>query len=351
MKKLAVIGCGGIGEYHLDHFIHYSDIELAGFCDLLIDRAERFVTKAGSGKAYSCFNKMYDEVKPDMVFICVPPTCHGEIEFETIKRSIPFFVEKPLSLDAGLAKEMVRQVEEKGLIAASGFQCRYDNINESAKEYIKNNRIIHVEASRVGGIPEVPWWRNKVISGGQLLEQTIHQMDMLRYLLEDEPDTVYSVARSGYVTQDECPGYFTDDMSVTLITFKSGITCTMMTGCYSLNASAWDSKMTFGSRSSRLDYHLVTKTTVFGIEDEAVEDLGGVVSGDGMQRLSDSEVGVTVRSSNDYGNECDRTFIEAVLTGDASKIRSPYADAWKSVAFCLACNKSMDTGVAVKVEY
>ena len=49
MKKLAMIGCGGIGRYHLGHFVNFKDIELAGFCDLLIERAEEFVQIAGAG--------------------------------------------------------------------------------------------------------------------------------------------------------------------------------------------------------------------------------------------------------------------------------------------------------------
>ena len=151
MKKLALIGCGGIGSYHLEHFLQFHDVELAGFCDLLLDRAQSFVKKAGSGKAYSDFIQMYDEVRPDLVFLCVPPTCHGRIEFETIRRGIPFFVEKPLALDMKLARELVRQVEEKGLIAASGFQCRYDTINETAMEFIDSHPVLHVAASRVGG--------------------------------------------------------------------------------------------------------------------------------------------------------------------------------------------------------
>ena len=60
MKKLALIGCGGIGSYHLSHFVQFKDIELAGFCDLIIERAENFVKKAGSGKAFTDFVEMYD---------------------------------------------------------------------------------------------------------------------------------------------------------------------------------------------------------------------------------------------------------------------------------------------------
>ena len=352
MKKLALIGCGGIGAYHLEHFLQFRDIELAGFCDLLIDRAESFTKKAGSGRAYSDFIQMYDEVQPDMVFICIPPTCHGRIEFETIRRGIPFFVEKPLALDMALAKELVGQVEEKGLIAASGFQCRYDNINDDAMEFAAKHPILHVAASRVGGIPDAPWWNVKSTSGGQLVEQTIHQMDMLRYILKTEPDTVYSVASRGCITQEENPGYFTDDLSTTLITFKNGITCTMMTGCYSLDGASWDSKMTFGSRSTRMDYYLCTKAVMYGIskEDQSSETVG-TIAGDGTQRKSDCEVGITVASSVDFGLVCDRTFIDAVLTGDPSKIRSPYSDAYKSVAFTIACNQSMETGLPVKVVY
>lgn len=67
-------------------------------------------------------------------------------------------MEKPLALDLSLARELVRQVEAKGLIAASGFQCRYDNINGTAREFIKGHPILHVAASRVGDIPDAPWW-------------------------------------------------------------------------------------------------------------------------------------------------------------------------------------------------
>ena len=351
MKKLALIGCGIIGDYHLDHFKQFEDIEVVGCCDLILTKAQTLVEKAGVGKAFTCFIEMYDEVKPDMVFICVPPICHGEIEFETIRRGIPFFVEKPVTLDAALARELIKQIDEKGLITAVGFQCRYDSLNKTAMDFIKNNQVLHVAGSRIGGIPDVPWWKSRFLSGGQLTEQTIHQMDMLRYFLNDEPETVYSVASRGHITQEEVPGYFTDDMSTTLVTFKSGITCTMVTGCYSTSESSWYNQMTFGCRDVRMDYRLITDLTLYGTEGDKAKGLGGVVAGDGMQVTAAGETGIVVETTNNCGLECDRTFIDAVISGDGSKIRSTYADAWKSTAFCLACTESMDTGLPVKVIY
>jgi predicted dehydrogenase len=296
---------------------------------------------------------MYDKVKPDLVFICVPPACHGNIEFETIKRGIPFFVEKPLALDLDLAAEMAGQVEKHKLIAASGFQYRYDNINDAAKKYLAGSKVLAVQASRVGSIPGVDWWRNKFTSGGQLVEQTIHQMDMLRYLLGVEPDTVYSVAGRGWIGQKECPGYFTDDVSTTLITFKNGVTATMITGCFAKNGVSWESKMTFGARDSRMDYVLGNTVTVYteGKAPAAKGKSASVIKGDGVLDKDAGEHNEVTKSAVDYGMLCDRTFVDAAISGNAAKVRSPYADAYKSVVFTLACNRSMETGCPVKVVY
>ena len=104
--KVAMIGCGGIGVYHLSHLTTFGDIaQLAGFCDLILEKAEKFAQETGGGAmAYTDFRVMLTEVKPDAVFVCVPPYCHGEIEEELINRNIDFFVEKPLTLDMELAK-------------------------------------------------------------------------------------------------------------------------------------------------------------------------------------------------------------------------------------------------------
>ena len=98
MKRVALIGCGGIGNYHLGHLLQFDDVKVAGACDLIAERAEGVAAKTG-GQAFTDFRRMYDTVKPDMVFVCVPPTQHGEIELESVKRGIPMFIEKPIALD------------------------------------------------------------------------------------------------------------------------------------------------------------------------------------------------------------------------------------------------------------
>ncbi|MBR4000475.1 MAG: Gfo/Idh/MocA family oxidoreductase [Clostridia bacterium] len=349
MKKLAIIGCGGIGSYHLGHFLGFKDIvELAGFCDLIPERAQSFVEKAGCGKAFTNYVEMYDEIQPDMVFICVPPYCHGEIEFETIKRGIHFFVEKPLALDLNLAREIRDAAEAKGLITASGFQCRYSNLVEPNVEFCKNNEIVFIDCTRIGGVPGVFWWRDKDLSGGQAVEQTIHQFDIIRYVF-GEPEEVCSYATRGFVK--EWDNYNTDDCSVTIVKFKNGTIGTISTGDYATSGNSFDSKIIFSGRDKRAELKILGTFEVFGEAPAAPKEGEGgfVIKGDGALGAASKDT-TLYRQDGDAGILCDRTFIEAVISGDGSGIRSSYRDAFKSVAFTMACNESMATGKPVKVE-
>lgn len=349
MKKLAMIGCGGIGSYHLGHFLGFRDIvELAGFCDLIPERAESFVEKAGSGKAYTNYLEMYDEVQPDLVFICIPPYCHGEIEFETIRRGIPFFVEKPLALDLDLARRIRDAAAEKNLITASGFQCRYSPLVEPNKKFCAENEIVFVDCTRIGGVPGVFWWKDKDLSGGQIVEQTIHQFDIIRYVF-GEPEEVCTYGTRGFVTG--IPDYNTDDLSTTIVKFKSGALGVISTGDYANTGDSFDSKIIFSSRDKRAELKILDSFKVYGEKPAEKTDDGKdgfVIKGDGA--LSAGGDSIVYREVGDAGILCDRTFIEAVISGDGSKVRSPYADAFKSVAFTMACNESMKTGKPVKVE-
>lgn len=348
MKKLVIIGCGGIGIYHLEHFLMYDDVQLAGFCDIIPDRAQAFAQKTG-GKAYTSYIKMYDEIQPDMVFICIPPTEHGEIELETIRRGIHMFVEKPLTLDLALARRIRDAAEAAGLTTASGFQCRYSNLVEPTCKFINEHEIVFVECARIGGIPDTPWWKKRATSGGQIVEQTIHQFDIIRYMF-GEPDTVFTMGTKGFVTDVE--GYDTEDLTVTAVRFKSGALATISTGCYASADAAFDSKITFGARDARLDHYILYKVDIYGEKSAVAEEdpSGLVIKGDGSLSRSDNDAVRSFKDNGDAGTICDRTFVDAVISGDASQIRSPYADAVRTLAFTLACNQSMDSRLPVKIE-
>lgn len=345
MKKLAIIGCGGIGRYHLNHFLKMDDVHIAGVCDLIQDRAAEFAKEANCS-AFTDFVDMYDKVAPDMVFICVPPYCHGDIEYETIRRGIHMFVEKPVGLEPQQFLKIRDMVKQANIITASGLQLRYESNIVKLKEFAAQHKIVQMNLCRIGGIPDTPWWKVRKQSGGQLVEQTIHQVDMARNIM-GEPDEVF--AMGGHNIVKGIDGFDVEDMSVTLVRFKSGALGTITTGCYAKNGATADNKLTFGAVDARADYYMFDKVAIYGdvVTAESAKR-NEVVKGDG--RMLQLNQALEYKPEGDCGMLCDHTFIEAVNTGDASRILSPYDDAVKSVLFTLACNESMVTGKPVKVD-
>jgi len=85
-----MVGRGEICNYHLSHLLLFDDVEFAGFMDIRREKAVEKAEKAGNGKVYDNYATMLDDAKPDVLYICVSPDQHGFIEFEAIKRRIPF---------------------------------------------------------------------------------------------------------------------------------------------------------------------------------------------------------------------------------------------------------------------
>ena len=322
------------------------DVEVVGVCDLIPERANQYASEVNC-RPFCDFKEMYDAAKPDCVFIGIPPYCHGEVEFETIARRIPMFVEKPVGLDPAQFLKIRDLVCEAGLITASGLQLRYESNIPVLKAFAKKHRIVEANLTRIGGIPGVPWWKVRALSGGQLVEQTIHQADMMRNVMGEEPVEVFSFGGRDVVKGVE--GFDVEDTSVSLVRFESGALATMTTGCYATGAECADNKLTFGAVDARADYYMFDKVAVYGEAEEEPEEGANaeVVKGDG--RMASRGGAKIYRPEGDCGMLCDHTFIEAVQTGDPSRIKSPYEDAVKSVLFTLAGNESMETGRAVKV--
>lgn len=349
MKKLVFVGCGGIAGYHLGNMLRYkadfldpNGIRLAGFCDLIPERAEAFAAKAGSGKAYTDYRKMYDELEPDIAFICVPPYCHGELDLDTFRRGIAAYVEKPVALDLDLAGEILSVIRRSHVITAVGFQCRYGLVSDLARQFCQEHRVAFVDMTRMGGIPDVFWWKKKELSGGQIVEQTIHNFDLVRFAL-GEPIEVCTFGTRGFVRG--VADYDTEDLTTTIVRFENGALGTFSTGCYAQGPGCCENKIVFSAGDCRLDYHLLDRVVLY--DSSAREEDAAVVKGDG--RMRGSADGVVTRGEGDTGPIAEQTFLTAVLTGDPSRIRSPYSDGIKSVAFTMACNESMAKGGVVRV--
>lgn len=204
-----------------------------------------------------------------------------------------------------LAKQIREEVKKAGLIIASGFQCRYSNLVEPNIEFIKENEVIYIDCVRIGGVPGAPWCKKRSTSGGQIVEQTIHQFDIIRYVF-GEPDTVFTMGTKGFVTNIE--GYDTEDLSTTVVRFKNGTLATISTGCYATGGNAANSKITFGTRDARAELSILNKLELFGVKADngtAADDKsdGFVIKSDGAlsgKRISVPPVSYLVRPLTSY---------------------------------------------------
>ncbi len=223
--RAAILGCGGIASRHAQNLnAMEGKFRLVAFADSIEERASSFAATYTGGEAavYTDHRAMFDECPLDAVFICLPPFAHsGEVE-RAAQQGVHVFIEKPIALNAVDAWRMVAAAESAGIVSQVGFMYRFGTAIATLKQMIDSG-----EAGLAGLMStryfcnalHAPWWRQQDKSGGQLVEQVIHMVDLMRYLM-GEADSVYSIQRNLY--HHDVPDYTVEDVSGTVISFRQG---------------------------------------------------------------------------------------------------------------------------------
>jgi len=222
MLRTAIIGCGKIARRHADTLTGREDVRLVGFCDQILDNAIAFEKSYGPGKVFTDHAKMFQELDLDLVYICLPPYAHtNEVEL-ACQYGIHFLIEKPIALSKDKAQQMAEHVNSSGVKCQVGFMYRHGEAVNWLKDYMGNlvpNYKGFMSARYSCNSLHRPWWRDKNKSGGQLVEQVIHILDLTRFFL-GEPSRVFSVQDNLF--HQGVDDYTVEDASVTTIQFKSG---------------------------------------------------------------------------------------------------------------------------------
>lgn len=333
--RVGLIGCGGrMTGAHMKAFERMDDVQVVAIAEPVEER--RLATQARYGlddsRCYKDHNEFYaheNKETLDAIFIAIEPCAHDRnTELPAVEMGIPFLIEKPMSMDMDLAKEIADKVEAKGLITAVGFQDRYLDLMDIIKEEVPKHKAGGlVWGAWIGGIPGVWWWQKKSTCGGQLLEQNIHILDNLRWLY-GEPKTLYATATTGMIKAgvDAKPEYDTDDHSTVVMTFENGVTATLVSGCYI--QGRFDTKLsglTISMNDMTIEYHLRNNVI-----------------------LKTAKETHNFYRQEDQTYTLDRAFVDAVKTNNPALVRSPYQDAYKSLKLCDDANKSMETGEVFK---
>jgi predicted dehydrogenase len=223
MHRIGFIGCGGIANAHARALASLKGrVEMVAFCDIDEERARWFSQTYAEGKAkvFTDYRKMFDEVKLDIVYICLPPFAHKDEVDIAAEKGIHIFIEKPIALDMETANRMVKAVEKGKVKSQVGFMFRFGDAVEEVKDMLNSYGPVGLMMGRyMCNSLHSPWWRDKTKSGGQIVEQIIHIFDLIRYFM-GEPETVF--ARWNNIFHKDVPDYTVEDVSGTVITFKDG---------------------------------------------------------------------------------------------------------------------------------
>lgn len=318
MVKVTFVGCAGKQGGHYKHLSAMSDVKIVGHCD--VDRAHaEDAAKRFGGEAFTNCERMYDKVKPDAVYICVPPFAHTGMEEDAAKRGIHLFIERPLALDCIAAKRTAAAIRRAKIITSVGYSWRYYKTVAMAREKLNGAAVSLVNGWWNGGLPSPWWWRRMSKSGGQIMAQTTDVFDLLRHLCGDVAE-VYAVASTGCMSKVK--DYDIHDSSVVSLRLKSGATACITSSCVA-------------NHGGRVGLEIVTPEATLSFSRGKL-----VIKEDGKTTEFLPKV--------DTGAEENKAFIEAVHTGRKNKIKSTYSDAVKTFLVTWAANESIQSGMPVK---
>jgi len=305
-----------------------SEVELAAFSDVQVDRAKAMAAKYG-GRAYGSWREMLDKEKLDAVFVCLPPFAHeNEVEVAA-EKGVHVYIEKPIALSAELGEKMVRAVEKHGVKSQVGYQLRFSFAAEEAKRLIESGAV-----GRVGLVVgaywcrfiRTDWWIDRSKSGGQLVEQATHLYDLLRWLCGDV-ELVYA----------EMDRLFYWDLERMTIEDTSGVVMRFKSGAIGVVSS------TIGA----VPNHWWIRWTIIGydatLESEDIETLRVYYS---------SRTPLTMEVRREYGRDpmllAERDFIEAVLYDREARV--PIREGLKTLKLTLAAVEAAAKRAPVRVE-
>ncbi|MEC0232708.1 Gfo/Idh/MocA family protein [Paenibacillus alba] len=317
--RIGFIGVGGIAEYHLKTLQQIEDAVITAVCDMNGDRAKEIAETFGA-ETYETVEGLLDAGVIDALYICTPPFAREGIEEAAAARGIHLLSEKPIGLEMEAVRRKEQIIRESGIIHSSGYCLRYLDTVQKAKQYLADKQIDMVLAYRIGGMPEVSWWRKMDLSGGQLVEQSTHQVDLIRYLA-GEFDYVQANYEQRHI-QRLHPEATVYDVGIVSFGLRSGALGTISNTSLSRHMGRGDVEF-FGR-----DFYV----SISGL----------------TLRIIDDNQDVTLTSEMDFYLEQNRAFVAAVKSGRQDLVLGDFSEAAATLEATLAANES---AVAKKTIY
>ena len=342
--KYALIGCGRIATNHVKAAVN-NKLEFVAVCDKNQENMDALLKKHGlekdtSMKHYTDYKKMVEENEIELISIATESGIHAEIAIYCINHGIHVIIEKPMAMSMADAEEIIRLSEEKHVKVSACHQNRFNVAVQEMRKALEAGRFgklshgsIHVRWNRNEGYyTQAPWRGTWAQDGGTLMNQCIHGIDLLRWMMGDEVEEVYGVTRQRFHSYLEA-----EDIGMAVIKFKNGAVATVegTTNVYPKNLE--ETLYLFGEHGTvKLGGTSTNNIDVWDFADE----------NEGDQKNK----GLEEQTSNVYGN--GHTSLFADMIDAICQDRKPYVDATagrNALEIVLAIYKSQKTGMPIKL--
>lgn len=210
--RVAVVGCGSWGASHARALRDLEEAELVAVSDADPARARSVGSRYGV-EWFTDNEELLRRARPDAVVVCTPPSAHAEVALLAIKHGASLLVEKPLAPSSEEALEIVRAAEEGGVKLMVGHIERFNPGVRRVRSYVEERRVgppVALSSRRTSRHPARSW------DIGVVLDLAIHDIDVMRYLLGEEPLKVYAAVASPL-------GHPHEDYACVMLKFPSSI--------------------------------------------------------------------------------------------------------------------------------
>jgi myo-inositol 2-dehydrogenase / D-chiro-inositol 1-dehydrogenase len=193
--RIGLLGAGRIGRIHGSNIAAHPRARLAAIADASAEAARSLAEATGAKVA--TVEGIIDASDVDAVVICTPTDTHADLIERAARAGKAIFCEKPVSLDAERTAACLMVVEESGARLMIGFNRRFDPSFSALHRRIREGEIGEVEIVTIlSRDPSPPPMDYLVRSGGLFRDMMIHDFDMARFLLGEEPIEMHAVASS-----------------------------------------------------------------------------------------------------------------------------------------------------------
>ncbi len=343
--KYAVIGCSGMGAYHMRGIASHPKMELVAICDKDQERLDLRSREFGIEAAYLDYHEMLKNPEVEAVVVCTPDFVHEEMTEAAMKAGKHVMCEKPMALTMEECERMCTFEEKYGTKLMVGQICRYTHAFQLTKKLIDRGEIgelYFVESEYAHDYlhsrgmddwranPDHP--REPYIGGG------CHAVDLLRWIAGDPTEVT---AYSNHKCLTDWP---VNDATISILKFPNNVIGKVFVsiGCkrdYTMRSCF------YGTKGTIICDNTSPTLTIYKTDLEKYEQV--FAEGGESSKIIPIRLPVNVGNHNTYAEL--EAFTEAILADTAAPTTAH--DGAATVAVCLSAVESAKTQTPVKIKY